>query len=237
MRAARSRRACVHVPRHVLPRSCTHDLFPHTHLAVYGDASTSYTYSRRKPTTRARSERELAVAFAPIRRARSSLAAASRRIEEPSDPIRACTKHPIHPSSGARPCRCRCGCSRARMHASCMGTVAGRRRASRVSSRRGRRWPARAAWPAGKKPRRLFCLRGSRKAGRRRAYGEACAWCRQRRCDGRGGKRDEGFCPESQVVRRRAARPRPWTIARFVPVSKRKEVEVQCTVVRTYHEG
>ena len=26
----------------------------------------------------------------------------------------------------------------------------------------------------------------------------------------------EGFCPESQVVRRRAARPRPWTIARFV---------------------
>ena len=128
-------------------------------------------------------------------------------------------------------------CSRARMHASCMGTVAGRRRASRVSSRRGRRWPARAAWPAGKKPRRLFCLRGSRKAGRRRAYGEACAWCRQRRCDVRGGKRDEGFCPESQVVRRRAARPRPWTIARFVPVSKRKEVEVQCTVVRTYHRG
>jgi len=31
MRAARSRRACVHVPRHVLPRTCTHDLFPLTH--------------------------------------------------------------------------------------------------------------------------------------------------------------------------------------------------------------
>ena len=31
MRAARSRRACVHVPRHVLPRSCRHDLFPLTH--------------------------------------------------------------------------------------------------------------------------------------------------------------------------------------------------------------